>query len=125
MNSRQHRSQDQLHIHIECLSATTYAGLQQAADHLSAHEWTPIELAKSQYAATRVMGEDLASTNPFMLLAKSVPEAAQDMGSFTLLVAGMQFRDGPGFAMVAGKDVPGAESLLDPACRVGNRAASH
>jgi CDP-diacylglycerol pyrophosphatase len=125
VNSRQHRSQDQLHIHIECLSPNTYADLQQAADHLRDHEWTAVKLGQSQYAATRVMGEDLASTNPFMLLAQSVPEAAADMGSFTVLVAGMQFKDGPGFVMVTGRDVPGAESLLDSACLVGKRPASH
>jgi CDP-diacylglycerol pyrophosphatase len=118
VNSRQHRSQDQLHIHIECLSPATYAVLQQAADHLSDHEWTPVKLETFQYSALRVLGEDLAGTNPFVLLAQGVPQARQDMGSFTLLVAGMQFKAGPGFAVVVGKDVPGAESLLDPACLI-------
>ena len=125
VNARQHRSQDQLHIHIECLSADTYADLQRAADHLSDHEWTFIMLANSQYSAIRIMGEDLASTNPFLLLAQSLPDARQDMGSFTLLVAGMRFTAGSGFIMVAGKNVPGAESLLDPACLISKQKALH
>jgi CDP-diacylglycerol pyrophosphatase len=125
VNSRQHRSQDQLHIHIECLSPDTYAVLQRAADRLSDHEWTPITLAASQYSALRVLGEDLSATNPFVLLAQDVPDAREDMGSFTLLVAGMQFKAGPGFAVVIGRRVPGAESLLDPACLISERTAAH
>ncbi len=125
VNSRQHRSQDQLHIHIECLSPHTYAELQQAAARLSDQEWTAVKIAQSQYFALRIMGEDLASTNPFVLLAESVPGARQDMGSFTLLLAGMQFKSGPGFVMVTGKDVPGAESLLDSACLISKQSAAH
>ena len=68
---------------------------------------------------------DLSATNPFVLLAQDVPDAREDMGSFTLLVAGMQFKAGPGFAVVIGRRVPGAESLLDPACLISERTAAH
>jgi hypothetical protein len=40
------------------------------------------------------------------------------MGQFTLLVAGMQFKEGPGFVVLAGNAVPGAELLLDSTCAV-------
>lgn len=121
VNSRQHRSQDQLHIHIECLAREPYEVLQQTAERLSDHEWMPIRLAGSAYVAMRVMGEDLGSTDPFALLAASIPQARETMGSYTLMVAGMQFSAGPGFVIITGKDVPGTETLLDPACRIGAR----
>ena len=57
------------------------------------------------------MGEDLGRTNPFALLAKLMPGARDDMGAYTLLLAGMQFKEGPGFVLLAGKSVPGAETL--------------
>ncbi len=40
------------------------------------------------------------------------------MAEFTLLVAGMEFKEGPGFALLAGSSVPGAELLLDSSCAV-------
>jgi CDP-diacylglycerol pyrophosphatase len=125
VNSQQHRSQDQLHIHIECLSRETYAALHKEADALSDQQWTAVKLGRSQFMALRVMGEDLGSNNPFALLAQKMPAAQSDMGSYTLLVAGMQFNSGPGFALVTGREVPGAESLLDPDCAVGARPAAH
>jgi hypothetical protein len=42
------------------------------------------------------------------------------MDEFTLLVAGMRFREGPGFALLAGRAVPGAERLLDSSCAVAH-----
>ena len=40
------------------------------------------------------------------------------MGDFTLLVAGMEFKEGPGFVLLAGNSVPGAELMLDSSCAV-------
>ncbi len=39
------------------------------------------------------------------------------MGDFTLVVVGMQFQDGPGFMLLAGKG-PAGELLLDSTCAV-------
>lgn len=120
VNSQQHRSQDQLHIHIECLGPEVYRVLQAAADRLT-DRWTAINLARWQYQGMRVMGEDLEQTNPFALLSERMPGAKHDMGAYTLMVAGMQFKDGPGFIVVAGKNAPGTEDLLDSACAIANR----
>jgi CDP-diacylglycerol pyrophosphatase len=120
VNSEQHRSQDQLHIHVECLGEEVYRLLQTAGEHLS-DRWTAIRLARWQYQGMRVMGEDLQQANPFELLARRMPGAREDMGAYTLMVAGMQFKDGPGFALLTGKNVPGAESLLDSTCAIANR----
>jgi CDP-diacylglycerol pyrophosphatase len=119
VNSQQHRSQDQLHIHIECLGAQVRGALQAAADRLS-DRWTSIDVARWQYQGVRVMGEDLEPTNPFALLSERMPGAKQDMGAYTLMVAGMQFKDGAEFIVLAGKDVPGTEVLLDSTCAIAN-----
>jgi hypothetical protein len=37
------------------------------------------------------------------------------------MVAGMQFKDGPGFILVTGKNVPGTEVLLDSTCAITHR----
>jgi CDP-diacylglycerol pyrophosphatase len=120
VNSEQHRSQDQLHIHIECLGEELHRVLQTAGERLS-DRWTDISLARWQYQGMRVMGEDLEEVNPFELLSQRMPGARQDMGAYTLMVAGMQFKDGPGFIVLTGKNVPGTESLLDSTCAIANR----
>jgi len=120
VNSREHRSQDQLHIHIECLGREVYRALQAAAERLSDH-WSAVNIARSQYQGMRVMGEELEQDNPFALLAERLPGARQDMGAYTLMVAGMQFKDGPGFILLTGSNVPGTEILLDPTCAITRR----
>jgi len=117
VNSREHRSQDQLHIHIECLGLEVHGVLQAAAERLSG-VWRAITLGRWQYQGMRVMGEDLGDANPFALLSQSMPGANEDMGAYTLMVAGMQFADGPGFVVLAGKNVPGTEVLLDSTCAI-------
>jgi CDP-diacylglycerol pyrophosphatase len=120
VNSQQHRSQDQLHIHIECLGKDVHQVLQAAADRLTGR-WTPVTIDNRRYQGMRVTGEDLDKANPFALLAERMPGANADMGAYTLMVAGMQFKDGPGFILIAGRNVPGTEVLLDPTCAVAKR----
>ena len=120
INPQNGRGQDQLHIHVECLGQSVYEALHAKA-HLPTDRWSALELAQGRYYGLRVMGEDLGRTNPFALLAKLMPRARDDMGAYTLLLAGMQFKEGPGFVLLAGKSVPGAETLLDSTCAVAPR----
>jgi CDP-diacylglycerol pyrophosphatase len=117
VNQRRARSQDQLHIHLSCLRPSVYDALQASAARIGP-DWSPLEVGGRHYAAMRVMGTQLGAANPFALLAEHLPGAAEAMGDFTLLVAGVQFSDGPGFALLAGRAVPGAELLLDSSCAV-------
>lgn len=117
VNQRRARSQDQLHIHISCLRRSVYDALQASATQVGS-DWSPLQIAGQRYQAMRIMGTELGAANPFSLLADRLPGAADAMGDFTLLVAGMQFREGPGFALLAGRSVPGAELLLDSSCAV-------
>jgi CDP-diacylglycerol pyrophosphatase len=117
VNSMYARSQDQLHIHIECLRKSVHDVLAAGADRI-AESWSPIEIGSFQYQALRVMGTDLGEANPFALLAERLPGAKDSMGAFTLLVAGMEFKEGPGFVLLTGKSVPAGELLLDSSCEL-------
>src|SRR5271167_4338005 len=120
LNPKHARSQDQLHIHIECLRADAADSLQAAAARLTG-AWSSIEVAGSHFDALRVMGEDLGASNPFRLLADRLPDAKGRLEDYTLIVAGMQFKEGPGFAVLAGTGLPG-ELLLDSSCAVARSA---
>jgi CDP-diacylglycerol pyrophosphatase len=117
VNQVRSRSQDQLHIHISCLRNSVYDTLRSQASQIGTR-WSPISVGGFEYQATRVMGRELGTRNPFELLAERLPGAKGTMGEFTLLVAGMEFKEGPGFVLLAGSAVPGAELLLDSGCEV-------
>ena len=117
VNSQHARTQDQLHIHIECLGPEIYRVLKASAHRLN-DAWSPIDLAGQRYQGLRMMGENLDKANPFRLLAERMPGAKAEMGAYTLLVAGMQFSDGPGFIVLTGKNVPGAATFLDSTCAI-------
>jgi CDP-diacylglycerol pyrophosphatase len=122
VNSIRARSQDQLHIHISCLSQSVYEALQSAADRIGG-TWTPFPMGGFRYQAIRIIGRQLGGPTPFELLADRLPGAKDDMGEFTLLVAGASFKDGPGFVALAGASVPGTRLLLDPSCALVNETA--
>jgi CDP-diacylglycerol pyrophosphatase len=129
INPLGHRGQDQLHIHVACLQPRVQAQLQLLAPSLNA-DWSAVRLNDAPYLALRVMGESLDGVNPFALLAHRV--RAQSMGAYSLLVAGMQFPNGPGFIVLAGRSgttlrgvvlpppawPPTGEMLLDGNCAI-------
>ncbi len=116
LNPRHARSQDQLHIHIECVRTDVAAALQAAAPRIG-RAWSALEVGGKTYRAFRVMGEEL-NVDPIALLAGELPGARNDLGDYTLVVAGMSYAEGPGFVLLAGNG-PAGELLLDPACAVG------
>jgi CDP-diacylglycerol pyrophosphatase len=119
LNPKHARSQDQLHIHIECLRADVARTLQTAAAGITA-AWSPIEVVGWHFDALRIMGEDLGASNPFRLLADRAPLAVARLEDYSLIVAGMQFKEGPGFVLLIGT-LPG-ELLLDSSCAVARSA---
>ncbi len=115
-NNAHSRTQDQFHIHIECLRQNVAESLHAVADHMGG-TWSPITLIGAPYQALRVMGTDLGAANPFELLANQVPDARHRMGDYTFVVAGMDFKEGPGFLVITGTGQTG-ELLLDAGCTV-------
>jgi CDP-diacylglycerol pyrophosphatase len=126
INSEVGRSQNQLHIHIDCIRADVRDALTQHATEIGA-TWTPfpIPLAGHRYLAIAIRGDDLDAVNPFTLLADGVAGARADMGQETMVVVGAVFADGqPGFVVLADHtdaaagDAASGEELQDhTACR--------
>jgi CDP-diacylglycerol pyrophosphatase len=133
INSAIMRGQDQLHVHIECVRPDVSCVLHAAAATLKP-QWSPLSLDDRVYSALRIDGADLSGKDPVRLLASGVPGSRADMRSFTIVVVGMRFAEGDGFAVLAGRTpaggeitlplatsrglVPPGETLLDSTCAV-------
>jgi len=125
VNSAAARTQNQLHIHIDCVRSDVRAALQRK-DAVAAH-WAPlgILLAGHRYLAVRVDAAELDGVNPFKLLADGVPGAQRGMRDHTLVVIGAVLSNGhPGFVILDGHADPGrgdygsGEELQDHTCRI-------
>ena len=110
------RAQDQFHVNIECLQQDVFKTLRAAADSF-AEAWSPISIMGSTFQARRILSDGLDASNLFELLATLSPDARHHMGNYTLVVAGMQFKSGPGFVVLTGTG-PSGEILLDSSCAV-------
>lgn len=129
INSVPGRSQNQLHIHIDCIRADVRATLRRHEAAIP-DRWLPLGvlLAGHRYLAMRVEGADLDRVNPFKALADGVPGARDNMGQHTLVVAGAVFpNDRPGFILLddhadpaAGNQASG-EELQDHDCAVAKK----
>jgi CDP-diacylglycerol pyrophosphatase len=116
VNTASTRTQDQFHIHIECLRQDVVESLRAAGEHVT-DSWSPLNVAGSAFQALRITDQDLNGSNLFELLASLSPNARHHMGDYTLVVAGVQLRTGPGFIVLTGTG-PTGEILLDPTCTV-------
>jgi len=116
INNSHSRTQDQFHIHIECLRQDVFESLRASAERIG-DTWSPQMIVGSTYQAMRVMGDGLDGSNPFELLANLKPDVRHHMGDYTMIVAGMQFKSGPGFVLLTGTG-PTGELLLDATCTV-------
>jgi CDP-diacylglycerol pyrophosphatase len=81
INSKASRSQNQLHIHIDCVRKDLSDFLREAA---IADKWAPLDfvIADHHYMAMRVEGDGLKA-DPFQLVADKLPEAKEDMEQAT------------------------------------------
>ena len=86
VNSRLARSQEQLHIHIDCLRADVHDALTRYGNEVGP-EWSefPLPLAGHRYSALAVEGDKL-DVNPFRLVADRF--GGHDMELQTLVVVG-------------------------------------
>jgi CDP-diacylglycerol pyrophosphatase len=126
INSAYSRSQEQLHIHVDCVRSDVRQALIDNSATIGA-AWTrlPVPLVGRWYKVRRLTGEDLGQRNPFDLLVKGEPPARRRMPQQTLAVIGATFDDGsPGFYLLSDhadplRGDPGfAESLLDHGCAI-------
>jgi CDP-diacylglycerol pyrophosphatase len=101
INSAYGRTQDQLHIHIDCVRADVRDVLAAHRDAIGS-AWTafPVPIADRPWRAIRVDGVVLGSVNPFRLLAEGI--TASGMARHTLVVVGMNYPE-PGFVVLDGE----------------------
>lgn len=104
MNSKYGRTQNQLHIHIDCLQPEIRSRLAEYAGAIT-ESWTafPVLLAGHAYLARRVWTLDRPGANPFQLVADGVAGARAAMAAVTIVVAGATFEGQPGFIVLAGR----------------------
>jgi CDP-diacylglycerol pyrophosphatase len=110
------RTQHQFHIHIECLRPEVVASLKAVADTLS-DRWSQVTVAGFPYQAMRLSSQALEVSNPFELVANLSPDARHHMGNYTVVVAGAQYSNGPGFVVLTGTG-PSGDLLMDSGCIV-------
>jgi CDP-diacylglycerol pyrophosphatase len=124
INSPFGRTQDQLHIHVDCVGMTVRDTLQARLATIGT-DWTPlgVPLEGHPYIARRLDGADLSAADPFRLLAAAPQVGAAGIGDWTLVVVGARFPDGrDGFVLLADRanlaagDHGSGEELQDHAC---------
>ena len=121
LNPPHARTQDQFHIHIECMREDVARVLQKSAPQVTA-AWSGVFVGGWRYQVLRVMGEDLRATDPIALLAHELTATNSRLGDYTLVVVGMDFKEGPGFMLLAGTG-PAGELLLDSTCAIAEVTA--
>jgi CDP-diacylglycerol pyrophosphatase len=122
INSQFSRSQDQLHLHVDCMDKDVVAALAAYQDALDG-QWrvmtTPLK--GRRYWARRLDSDDLSDAAPFRLLAEGVEGARDHMGLWTMIAVGAAFQAKPGFILLADHAelaVGGhAEDLQDHDCK--------
>jgi CDP-diacylglycerol pyrophosphatase len=125
INSAYGRTQNQLHIHIDCLRPDVVAAVRAHAAAVGL-EWAPFpeKLLGHPYLARLVASTDLSDANPFTLLADGVPGARADMGHWTLVATPTTIGGTSGFMLLADQtdaatmDRASGEELQDHACAI-------
>jgi len=127
INSEFTRSQDQFHLHVDCLDvgvAATLAGDLGSLDEA----WRPMAepLKGRAYWARRVLSDDLSGVRPLQLLADGVPDATTHMADESLIAVGAIFAGKPGFVLLADRaeltQGGHAEDLQDHDCAFARKA---
>ena len=125
VNSRVGRSQDHLHIHVDCLKPSVRLALRRHASVFTAR-WTPLKFALegARYFGLKVGASETEGFNPFESLA-SLPGARQDLRVTSLAVVSAPAESGGGIYVLAyrGRWSP-VEGLLDPTCSTASRSAA-
>ncbi len=120
------RTQNQLHIHIDCVRPEVKQALDGALSRFGPVA-TTITLLGHPYRATRLNGTDLVD-NPFTRLAADPDVGPADMAKHTVVVVGETFPDGrDGFVMLDGKvdfvvgQRGNGEELQDHSCKIAKQ----
>jgi len=128
INSTSGRTQNQLHIHVDCLAPDIVRALREQGPKIGT-EWTafPTLLGGHAYRIRRIDDANLDSIDPFKLLAPDVAKEGETMADQTLLLTGTTAPDGkPAFFLLndhvrhATGDFASSEELQDHTCAVAH-----
>jgi len=106
VNSIYGRSQDLLHLHVDCLRIDVRDELHHQLAAVGRRWSAPIALGGHGYYALRIQGNDRVPIDPFRALASGLRVPPAEMGAWTLVLAGATFKDGPGFVLLAARADP-------------------
>jgi CDP-diacylglycerol pyrophosphatase len=129
INSMLGRTQDQLHIHIDCIRPDVRETLNANLDRIGT-TWAPFPepLAGKNYRAIRINQETLDGWDPFRTLADGDAQARGEMGMHTLVLVGVTFSDKTnGFVLLDDHaDLPAGdrgsgELLEDHSCAIAQK----
>lgn len=117
INSSVSRTQDQLHIHVDCADARLKRALIRLRHTISAR-WSPVNLAPwaDRYLVKRIGPREL-DRGVFQMVATELPGARDHMGMHTIGVIGDRGEQGEkSFVVFVNGDGGHAEELLDHRC---------
>ena len=127
INSKWARSQDQLHLHVDCVAVSVADTLADAHSSLD-ETWRAmtVPLHGRVYLARRLDSADFSDVQPMRLLADGVAGASAHMGAYSLAAIGAAFEGKPGFILLADQfSLEGgghAEDLQDHDCAIARSA---
>lgn len=103
VNSAVARSQDQLHIHMGCLSPLARSALDAAALKLAVGQWSPIGflVPHQPFWAFRTGTADLRRLDPFRLAAEGFVGRVHNLALLTVMVASARFDGADEFVVLA------------------------
>ncbi len=123
INSKWARSQEQLHVHVDCMAIPVMKALAEYASAFDS-QWRAmtVPLQGRIYFARRVDSADLVDVAPLKLLADGLEGARAHMGAYSLAAVGATFDGKPGFVLLADQfSLEGgghAEDLQDHDCAI-------
>lgn len=126
VNSVGGRSQDQLHIHLDCIKPSVRAALQRYSRDVRG-SWTilPIALQGTRLFAIRIGAAEVNSFNPFSAIM-SLPGRRTDLGltSFAVISTPRHELERGFFVLAYRSPDAHAEGLLDHACSAASKTAT-
>jgi CDP-diacylglycerol pyrophosphatase len=123
INSKWARSQQQLHVHVDCVAVPVMKALAGYASAFDS-QWRAmtVPLQGQVYFGRRLDSADLADAAPLKLLADGLEGARANMGAYSLAAVGATFDGKPGFVLLAEQfslEAGGhAEDLEDHDCAI-------
>jgi CDP-diacylglycerol pyrophosphatase len=125
INSRAARSQNQLHIHLDCVRSDVRDALHLKQPQITT-TWIRTQLGDDEYKIRRIGLQDLHDKNLFALVAEQL-EPGQGMDLETIVLIGATSHDEDGFDLLVGRAGVGGnngsgETLQDHSCAIARTA---